>query len=80
MVEENPNKESCLVSQYENTPFLLVETDEGVFLAIGNNRLSEVMKDKDALDQWVFTNEWNLIGSFVMSLINNFDKLKINEQ
>jgi hypothetical protein len=80
MVEESPNKDNCLVSQYENTPFLLVETDEGVFLAIGNNRLSEIMKDKETLDQWVFSNEWNLIGSFVMSLINNFDKLKIKEK
>ena len=46
-VEENPNKGNCLVSQYENTPFLFVECDEGVFLAIGNNRLTDVMKDKE---------------------------------
>ncbi len=76
MEEENQNNLQCLVEQYEDTPFLLVQSDEGYFLAIGNNRLTDVYKEKEKLDEIVKENRWNLIGSFVLSLINNAELLK----
>jgi hypothetical protein len=74
--EENLNNLECLVEQYENTPFLIVQSDEGYFLALGNSRLTDVYKTKEKLDTFVKENTWNLIGSFVLSLINNTELIK----
>jgi hypothetical protein len=74
--EKNLNNLECLVEQYENTPFLLVIADEGYFLALGNSRLTDVYKTKEKLDTFVKENTWNLIGSFVLSLINNTELIK----
>jgi hypothetical protein len=78
--EEKQNKQECLINQYKNTPFALVQTDEGYFLAIGSSRLSPVFKNEDNLDEWVENNLWNLIGGFTLWLLNNKEVVNNNEQ
>lgn len=49
-VEETDNNESTgRVEAIEGTPFVLVRTEEGKFIAMGNHRLTEVAGQVDPL-------------------------------
>lgn len=76
--EEVDSSDSSKLVEIENihgTPFKMVTTEEGSFAAYGNNRITEYM-DKVELLQKIDEKDWNLLGTFVISVINSFNNYK----
>lgn len=69
-VEENQNNSKSSGKIIENTkvpgtPFTLVDVeDQGTFIAIGNNRVTEMMTREEAEDQ-IINRDWQLIISLI---------------
>lgn len=76
MEEESSRKVASLIEKFRDTPFLLVEIEEGYFLAHGNHRLTEVFNSKDELEIFFDTNFWVINGTFIVSIIDSFINLK----
>lgn len=51
--EEDQNKptSSEIVKRYEYNIFEIIETEQGCFIALGNNRLSELQSKNDCIEQ-----------------------------
>jgi len=60
------------------TPFELVTTDEGTFVALGHYRLSESMTEDEAC-RLIVEKDWNFLLSVINVFVNQL-KLKENEQ
>jgi len=81
-VNENPNKENCLivsVEKVEDTPFNIVhvEEEDKAFIAVGNKRISELMSVGKCRMK-IAEKEWGLLVQ-VMAIVSNgvYEELNI---
>lgn len=75
-VEESHNLNSTelvKMEDIENTPFKLVTVEGGHFIAYGNNRLSPLVDSKEEALKIVENKSWDFIGTFVISIITQFN-------
>lgn len=68
--KENQNN-SQLISkeQIEKTPFEIITSEEGSFLAIGHYRLTETTS-KENIMQHLLTNQWDIIINLINATIH----------
>lgn len=59
------------VTKIENTPFTIVENDEGkAFIAIGNRIVTEAKEGKDELLEMVEKKPWNFIINVMCAVMD----------
>lgn len=64
-------------NRIDGTPFTIVTTDNNkCFIAIGNNRVSEIMKHKEAFNM-IDNKEWELITNTINVLADHITKDRI---
>ena len=73
--QNNSNSTLVEIDNIEGTPFKMVTTEEGSFAAYGNNRITDYM-DKEELIKKIEQKDWNLLGTFVISIINSYNQFK----
>lgn len=72
---ENPLANKNLSSRLKNveiiedTVFGIASTEEGHFIVMGKNRLSNLYENKDQLIELIATKDWQLIFNMVVTLI-----------
>lgn len=76
IVKEQTNSNSLIdKTPLEGTPFTLVQVEQGNFLAIGNQRVTELTKTEDELMERVITGtidgnvDWDLIVNTINAII-----------
>lgn len=75
---EMENKENYSIQnreEIENTPFHLVTTTEGCFIAMGNNRISDITS-KEECEKQVQEKNWKLVLIAAAVYINSLNKLQ----
>lgn len=70
--EENHNSNSSKTiierEQVNGSPFWLIRIDRGWFLAMGEQRLTEVMETKNEIYLWMDSNRWQLIFNMIATI------------
>jgi len=79
--EEKTNKEksSEIVKNEEADIFRIVTTEEGSFVALGNNRLTEYVSEEDAY-RMVIDRDWQLIFNVIATTAKAIIKTQNQEQ
>lgn len=78
--ENDQNKESLnseIIKQSEYDMFTIIETEHGAFVALGNNRISELCTKSECIEK-INNANWNLI--FNMICVTTKAYMKIEEE
>lgn len=78
--KENSSKHT--VEEIEKTPFLLINSDQGYFIAIGNNRLSAVYNTPEEALKTIDEEKWHYVFQIAMIITerwHEFEKFKKND-
>lgn len=76
-----------VISKYElierhsvdGTPFVIVRTDEGYFVSMGQYRLTDFV-DLEQCESFILTHDWNFLLSIISVLVEQITKTIINDQ
>lgn len=73
--EEQTKQSYSLIDreEIENTPFLLVKTEHGYFLAIGNHRITELTKTREEQLEKIYSS--NIDWLFLLTTVNAVNKI-----
>lgn len=74
-VNENDNKNSGKlfeITDIENSPIKCISMEEGHFLALGNQRITETYESKEQLIKYYNKSkiDWNLLTNVIFTIIN----------
>lgn len=63
--------------QIEKTPFWIIgERDEGYYLVIGNNRLTDPLKSVQEVREYLEENKWMVMLQMIMVVMGDEQKIK----
>lgn len=63
----------------EGTPFRIVGTEQGWFIALGNHQLTEILPEREDAEIIVSTRDWNLILATISAAMNTKDRIIAEE-
>lgn len=64
------------IEEVPNTPFVLVHSEQGVFAAIGNHRVTEPFETKEQLESWMNNNQWHITLQLIIIVVERFHEFK----
>lgn len=78
--ENSLNEKSQIIEreQLKGTPFWIIKTEQGWFLVMGENRLSEVMPTKERVKGWLLNNQWQVIMQIIVIVTNKIKQEEVN--
>ena len=74
--QQDKNDYAYKVEHVENTPFSIITKDEEYFGVIGNHRITEIYKIKEALEIDLLQTDWNKIVQVIYAIVEQFNNRK----
>lgn len=69
-LKENFSEELIKIKHIEGTPFTLINTEMGWFIAMGQARLTEYEETKERLEKMIEEKDWGLMVSFAARIVD----------
>jgi hypothetical protein len=77
--EKINSKSSEIIKAEEYDMFTIVETDNGYFIALGNNRLSEFKESKQECKYLIDNKDWSLMFNVIITSCKAFINSELNK-
>lgn len=79
LTNKDSNCELFKTHQIEETPFTIVEIEEGYIGVIGNHRITKVYENKEECEKELKEFSWNRVTQVIWAIVEKFTKININE-
>lgn len=68
------------IKPVEGTPFSIVVIEQGTFISLGNQRISQIMKEEESKLQ-IYRKDWNLIISLIVMITERvYEQIKLEDK
>lgn len=64
----------------DNTPFIIITTESGAFIALGENRISDLEEDKQKLIDSINKIDWKILINTILVIIEKQEQIKNTKQ
>lgn len=71
---QDKNEQLLKIEEIEGTPFSIVSTEKGHFVALGRGRITDFYEKKEEAEQQIYPSNWDFMLSVIFAVIKTVEK------